>query len=503
MASRKDQLNAYNFARKRTVAAFIQPSPTGSEEGAPRPLRAVGPSLVVGALALAVVGALGLIQPSAPSGWDKTGEYIIVGSESTTRYVVLQEQSPDGKTEPKELHPVLNFSSAKLLLKPGKGQVIKVKESVLDDGMVPHGATVGIPYAPDRLPGAKDAGTPKKWAVCDRPGSDSSAPDQAVFVLADQDAGKASQRMRLTGNQVLYAQDEDGGAQYLVDAQGTRFELGGPDWKSREPTKMSQLRQTLFGQSAQPRPVSDAWLKSLNQGSPLWFPTIDHQGEKTADGTVGDVEEATSAAGQALYVVGEHGMESITPFTALLVREWTGQVAHDRIPVPAGAGTFAGTSPDWPVQEPKAISTARGAHSGPVECSVLAGTANAQGRPQLNVWAGENYPATIVDGATSAYVTPGTGLLYVEVTGKDTRNGTLYLVTDTGLRYAVPRNNDSTATATPAPTATTSGTDTINQAQLKLGYGSVTPKGIPLEWSSFLPKGPTLDTESARQAQGS
>jgi type VII secretion protein EccB len=514
MASRKDQLNAYNFARKRTVAAFIQPSPTGSEEGAPRPLRALGPSLVVGALALALFGAWGLIQPTAPSGWDTPGSYVIVGSDSTTRYVVLQNTGPNGKKGPKELHPVLNFASAKLLLDPDQGKVIKVKESVLDDGTVPHGATIGIPYAPDRLPGAEDAGTPKNWAVCDRPGTGTGQePDQAVFVLAGQEAAKAGARMSLTGSQVLYVQGDDG-ADYLVDGSGTRFELGGPDWKSRDPQRMSQLQRTLFGQSAQPRRVTDAWLKSLNQGSPLWFPTIDHQGAGTTAGKVGTVLEATSAAGQEFYVVGPDGAAPTTPFTALLVEEETGQTAPVRSTVPANVtgAAFTGGSADWPVREPKAVGAAGGPHAGTVACSVLAGTANAQGRPRLNVWAGDSYPATIVDGATSAYVTPGTGLLYVEVTGKDTTNGTLYLVTDTGLRYAVPRNNDSAATtATATPTATVaaggaasgSAAENVNQAQIRLGYASVSPKGIPLTWSEFLPKGPTLDTESALQAQGS
>jgi type VII secretion protein EccB len=504
MASRKDQLNAYNFARKRTVAAFIQPSRTGSEEGAPRPLRAVGPSIVVGALVLAAVGALGLIQPSAPSGWDTPGSYVIVGSDSTTRYVVLNDTGPDGKKE-RELHPILNFASAKLLLNPGEGKVIKVKESVLDNGTVPHGATIGIPYAPDRLPSAEDAGTPKKWAVCDRPGS-GQEPDQAVFVLAGQEADKASAQMRLTGNQVLYVQDDEG--EYLVDANGTRFELGGPDPKSYDQKDMSQLRRTLFGQSAQPRRVSDDWLKSLDQGSPLRLPTISHMGEKTPDGTVGTVKEATSAAGPQFYVVGPDGMQSTTPFTALLIEEQTGQPEPVRSAVPAAvSGNFDGGSADWPAQEPTTVGRQSGPHAGAVECSVLAGAADARNRPKLDVWSGTGYPATIVDGATSAYVTPGTGLLYVEYTGKDSANGTMYLVTDTGLRYAVPHNNDSTAgtaaKAGPAPTSGTDGAENINQAQIRLGYGAVKPQGIPLTWSSFLPKGPTLDTTSALQAQGS
>ena len=73
---------------------------------------------------------------------------MIIASESTTRYVVLKT---DGKSQ---LHPVLNMASAKLLLDAGKGEVVNVDESVLDNGKIPHGATIGIPYAPDRLPSA-------------------------------------------------------------------------------------------------------------------------------------------------------------------------------------------------------------------------------------------------------------------------------------------------------------------------------------------------------------
>ncbi|NEC92997.1 type VII secretion protein EccB, partial [Streptomyces sp. SID12501] len=66
MASRRDELNAYTFAKRRTVAAFLQPSATGTEEGAHRPLRAVLPGVVVGALALAGFGAWGIVKPQSP-----------------------------------------------------------------------------------------------------------------------------------------------------------------------------------------------------------------------------------------------------------------------------------------------------------------------------------------------------------------------------------------------------------------------------------------------------
>ena len=116
MASRRDELNAYTFAKKRLVAQFLQPSPTGTEEGAPRPLRGVLPGLIVGVLILAGFGAWGMFKPKAPEGLGQAGKNVIIGSESTTRYVVL-------KTDKKaQLHPVLNLASAKLLLDPTRAR---------------------------------------------------------------------------------------------------------------------------------------------------------------------------------------------------------------------------------------------------------------------------------------------------------------------------------------------------------------------------------------------
>ncbi len=104
MASRRDELNAYTFAKKRLVAQFLQPSPTGTEEGAPRPLRGIVPGLIVGVLIMAGFGAWGMFKPQVPKGWDETGKNVIIGSESTTRYVVLETgkkaQAAPSRTQP-------------------------------------------------------------------------------------------------------------------------------------------------------------------------------------------------------------------------------------------------------------------------------------------------------------------------------------------------------------------------------------------------------------------
>lgn len=534
MATHKDQLNAYTFARRRTVAAFLQPSLTGAEAQAPRALRALLPGIVTGALVLAGFGAWGLIKPGAPLGWDNTGENVLVGSESTTRYVVLDT---DGV---KQLHPVLNLASAKLLLDPQKFKVLKVDEKVLDGPKLSHGATVGIPNAPDRLPGSGAAAEQKVWAVCAQPAAGAGqAARQAVFVLSPSQASQTlTAAGTLTGAKALYVQGPDG-VRYLVDGSGTRFPLGGSTEGER-----NLLIRLLFDESAQPEPVSAQWLETLNLGSPLDFPVVPAFGQpSTAAGLdaksnkVGMVIEATSGAATHKYVVLKDRIAPVSELTAHLLmnsRQSVGFYPGDKeaaIPVAAAA-----ISPDsvtfyadkgWPTVVPAQVNGASvaGGSSSQTICSVMyQGKLDALGRPALGAWAGSSFP--VATGATSSvYVTPGSGLLYREVSGgavapsaggnavgssggssagsssgSDTLSGSVYLLTDTGLRYSLPTNNDSTAKGAAAAGAAGA---SVDQARTRLGYDKIDPTVVPQQWSRLLPKGPTLDTASARQTQGS
>ncbi len=504
MASRRDQLNAYTFARKRMVAAFLRPSPSGSEEGAPRPLRAVAPTLLVAALLVAGFGAWGMIKPSAPDGWNKPGAKVLVGSESTTRYVVLRDS--DGGVE---LHPVLNLASARLLLDPDKFGVVKIEESILDNGRIPHGPTLGIPYAPDRLPDAADAGTPKLWSVCEQPGGDPGAAQKAVFVLAARDASKVDNAGRLRDRRALYVEGPDD-TRYLVDAAGTLFPLstGGGD--------PELLPSALFRDGAQPQRVTTDWLHTLNPGRPLAFPSMAGFGGPAGVAgiparldRVGMVLRATSGAGTQQYVVLQGRTARVSDLVAQLLLSAPGAPAMYPGSVPRAQGIasqdlthnsamYLGHT-GWPQEMPLQANTGRDT----TVCSVYRG-ATHKNLPELSVWSGAKYPATVADGGTTAYVTPGSGLLYRQVTG-DADSGSVYLVTDTGLRYSVPVNGDSDAappSAAPASPAS-DGESGVGEAQARLGYSQVRPVRVPAAWSGFLPAGPTLDTSGALQQQGS
>ncbi len=354
MASRRDQLNAYTFAKRRMLAAFLQSSPDGSEEGAPRPLRSVLPGIIVGVIVLAVFGAWGMFKPTAPKGWNTPNAKVIIASDSTTRYVVLKT----GKQV--QLHPVLNMASAKLLLNEGKGEVVTVAESVLDNGKIPHGVTIGIPYAPDRLPSASVAGSEKRWVVCERPSAGGESIQKAALVLASRDMeateGKGE---KLTGGQLLYVEGPDGN-RYVVDANGRAYPVDKTD---------ELLLRAVVGSGREPQKVSKEWIATLHTGDAISFPEISGR-PGTAAGAPGQLDDTTNKVGMVLkasdlnsdqyYVVLPGRVAPISAFVAqlLLFSEdlaTLGQAGHAKEMSPGAIepGKAFGTEHVWPTEDPE------------------------------------------------------------------------------------------------------------------------------------------------------
>ncbi|MGW2702661.1 type VII secretion protein EccB [Streptomyces sp. NPDC001340] len=509
MASQRDELNAYTFAKRRTLAAFLQPSASGTEEGAPKPLRAVVPSLVAGALTLAVFGAWGMFQPTAPSGWDKPGTRVIVGKQSTTRYVVLKTD----KTT--RLHPVLNLASARLLMNGADYQVIQVSDKILDSGKLPRGPILGIPYAPDRLPSAEEAGKPKRWAVCEQPGGKGETVQQATFVLAQRDAAKTDGTGRLRGGDALYVKTRTG-ERYLVDARGTSYAVTG--------TESDALTTALVG-TRKPQLVTKEWLATLHQGDPIKFPQLP-SGVGSPAQVPGQLSEAENKIGMVLrtetgdgtkyYVVLPGKVQPISEFTAWLLisspqtasLNMNGEARTVGLQdFTADPTAFAGQAAKWPQQRARQVNSVASGSARDTVCSVLRDvSADSDSTTTMSTWAGTDYPAEITADGTGTYVTPGTGLLYTQIQGTETGAGALFLVTDTGLRYAVQANGDSDSRKSDIGADgknTSDGTPEPSEAQVKLGYQNVRPAKVPAVWSEFLAKGPRLDTNSARQPQGS
>ncbi|MEU6659916.1 type VII secretion protein EccB [Streptomyces sp. NPDC046821] len=508
MASRRDELNAYTFAKRRTLASFLQPSPSGSEEGAPKPLRAVVPGVIVGTVVLAVFGAWGMFKPTAPPGWDALHKNVIVASKSTTRYVVLETK---GK---KQLHPVLNMASAKLLVDPSDNPPVTVSEDVLDNGTIPHGATIGIPYAPDRLPSAAEAGAAKRWAVCERPADGGRAIQKAAFVLAKRDLRKTEGREKLRGGDLMYVVGPDK-AEYVVDAHGTAFPID-PRSQDREQLLRALGIDAPGGQK--PERVSRDWLDTLNKGEQIAFPAFPVT-PGTAAGTNSTLSDTANRVGMVLkapgqyYVVLPGKVAPVTDFTAHLIlgNPALGNLSQHGEPYKVGPGDItAGQSfgpAGWPKDEPKTVNEATTtAGSRNTVCNVLDKVDPDNGATTLSTWSGKNFPAPLPVGSSSAYVTAGSGQLYRQFAGTATGDGPTFLVTDTGLRYAMQSNSDNGAGDTGIGATAkerAAQRQQAGQAKTRLGYEHVRETPIPVAWSQFLPTGPRLSWTAARQPQGS
>ena len=483
MSARRDQFSTYSSAGRRTAAALLRSwrFPPGAGRDARWPWRAVLPGLAAGAVLLAGFAVWGMVRPGLPGDWDAPGAKLLVGSESTTRYVILRT---GGRSE---LHPVLNLASARLLLDPARYGVLTVDESLLDDGRIPHGATLGIPYAPDRLPPAADAGTPKVWAVCEQPGGDATTVQKAAFVLGARDAHRVAGAGRLRAGRALHVQGPDG-RHYLVDAAGTLLPIGAPGTDRGDDERLVRL---LFG-AAPPRRVTADWLATLHRGDPLVFPAPPGFGRPAAvpglDRRLDRIGTVLGTADGHRYVVLTGRIAPVSDLVAELLLNSAdapplypgGAPAPQRVDAhtvtPAGAAYPGGSG--WPSGVPRPVD----GDAASTVCSVYRGTHGKH--PDTAVWTGSRYPVPVVDGGTTAYVTPGSGLLYRQ-TGDGADPDALYLVTDTGLRY-------------PVPAATTPGA-----ARVRLGYARVVPVPVPVAWSGFLPAGPALDTAGAARPQGS
>ncbi|MFJ8046340.1 type VII secretion protein EccB [Kitasatospora sp. NPDC096147] len=528
MASRRDELNAYTSARKRTVGAFLLPEGGGNDEDAPRPVKAVLPSVVVAAVIVAGFAMWGVLKPAAPKDWD-SGANIIQGKQSTTRYVIL----PNPKTKEKELHQVLNMSSARLVL-PAGAKVVIVADKVLD-AYKNHGATIGIPYAPDKLPADSVASKTKLWTVCNKPAAEDAKaapgeikpPNQAVFVAADKDAEALRDPARMLGpGQMMYVQGPkqgtNPGSKYLIDNKGYLHYLGGPSATDRQ---RSAMEDGLFGSNADPQQVTQEWLDTLEKGNAVEYKRPQEFETKKGQPSTLPLDPGNKKVGRlvsfqnrSFFMVGTDKLHEMSAFQSkLIVNDLELRALYgDSTPKFAELtpSEYAGAKaaideksmqdmPDLPDEMPQdqAVNFAKERRT---LCSTYEGMDGKN--VKRSVWAAADYPAPILSGAASARVSPGHGLLFraMDTNGDDT-SGSNFLITETGLRYSVPTNNDGGKTAQPGTEQPTQGQPAAdpktNETQARLGYEKVTPVPVPIAWAKLVPAGPVLNTAAALQAQ--
>ncbi|MFF7472440.1 type VII secretion protein EccB [Streptomyces sp. NPDC008092] len=151
MQTRRDHVQAYQFAMGRLASALVSGDPGRGDS--PTRRSALGSVFGVGVTVLlcAGFGVYGLISPVAKDDWRKDGA-IVLEEDTGNRYVYAGG----------ELRPVRNYASA-LLIAGGRGTPETVSAKSLAG--VPHGTPVGIQGAPDTVPTASALAT-GAWARC-------------------------------------------------------------------------------------------------------------------------------------------------------------------------------------------------------------------------------------------------------------------------------------------------------------------------------------------------
>ncbi|MFC6022179.1 type VII secretion protein EccB [Plantactinospora solaniradicis] len=210
MASRRDQLHAYQFLVERVISGLVTRESDPEQPPFRRPIHAAYGSIAVAVIALAVVGVYGVIVPGGNKSW-RGGDAVVVEKETGTRYVYL-----DGR-----LHPVANYASALLALDRHAGTRVVSRNSLVG---VARGPRIGIPDAPDALPAPKRL-LGGEWTFCSRPSQDrtGAAVSESVLMVGQRPSGgdPLAERALLVGVAGT-------GERHLV-LRGHRHEIGKAD----------------------------------------------------------------------------------------------------------------------------------------------------------------------------------------------------------------------------------------------------------------------------------
>jgi type VII secretion protein EccB len=444
------------------------------------PLRTQSRAVLMGVLilvtALAGCFVFSLIRPNGQAG----NNAVLADRSTAALYVRVGE----------ELHPVLNLTSARLIA----GQPVNpttVKSTELD--RFPRGNLIGIPGAPERM--VQNTSHDASWTVCDAvSGTSRGAHSTGVTVIAGPPESEGSR------------------AGALGAAQGVLVENGTSDWLLWD-GKRSQIDLAdhavtgalgLGSEVSAPRPIASGLFNAIPESPPLTAPPIANAGAAPnfpAPAPIGAVVVAygldkASADAARYYAVLPDGLQPISPVLAAILRNTNSYGLQQ--PPRLGADDVAKLpisrmldTARYPSQQVSLVDAARD----PVTCAYWSKPAGAA-TSSLSLMSGSALPVPAAvhtvelvgagsQGiATRVALAPGTGYFAQSVGGGAAApaTGSLFWVSDTGVRYGID----------------TESSDVAGRGKAVAALGLSGP-AVPIPWSvlSLFAAGPTLSRADA------
>ncbi|MQA84693.1 MAG: type VII secretion protein EccB [Streptosporangiales bacterium] len=466
MRSRKEQLQAYQFLRRRIGAALLSGEPDTLDPPMRRVIRTSFAGFMVGAIIIAAFALYGVFRPGGATGWKDDRGSLVVEKDTGAAYVYMQGN----------LHPMLNYASARLYLGQPDAEPRRVSSQSLRG--TPRAEARGIPNAPHSLPDPKRGLVTEPWTVCAQP----MTPDAStVTLLAGSSPPGGSlapdEGLVVTGGGQTYLVWRN--ARYLVPDPGVLVPIGlNPDDRQE---------------------VGEAWLNALPEGPELVFPSIPQLGQPgpslpNGQTTVGEIYFVDFGDRQEYFLVMPDGLAQISKIAADIISSDPDVAAVlgggvDASPLGRDDLTQAprtrppGNLDRYPTTTVKAANLDRSRRG--VLCVSLSNTTEANAVPTVSAVSRapeqgetvERPPGSVAPTANNFFVEPGQGAVVGAVPHPNVRTNAFFLITDRGLKF--PIANDDSLEA--------------------LGYGDSDIARLPTGFLEMLPTGPTLSRQAASQ----
>ena len=156
MATKKDLVEAYSFSRRRLVTAFVSGAPGGREVEPAKPGRSIIGGLALAVLLIAGAAIAGVFTSNVDPAWAESPG-LVISKEEAEVFIIT-----DSSTDP-VLHPILNITSAKLILGSDGVEPEVIPEEYIAQEEV--GSDLGIFGAPYDVPDV-DRLIQSGWTAC-------------------------------------------------------------------------------------------------------------------------------------------------------------------------------------------------------------------------------------------------------------------------------------------------------------------------------------------------
>lgn len=484
----KSQVQAYRFVLKRMESALVRRDAVMLHDPMRTHLRAAIVGLCLALVAVAGVFIYGFFKPK---GALDSSDQIVLGSDSGSMFVLVHNPS-------RRLIPVTNLASARLILvrQGASGNLAtsvpkRVKDDLLKD--IPREPLAGIPGAPTDIPGAKELVDPK-WSLCDTTEQEESLPEQAR-ILRPTILTTALIGMDLTGRPLADQEAllfRSSTSEYFLVFDGKRARIDVTDVAVR---RAFDIEDVAGGLMRDERRVSTGLLNSIPEapalvspitklGEPSRFPELANQ----RTGTVAEVVEVDNR--RTYYVILDDGVQEVPKSLAQLIRYTASADAEFFAVTPEDIASVPKLSQLDTVGFPKEVPSIMSVPDSRVACLHWTFVENQQ-RAVITVANQLSLPADQVpvklaqrDGSgerlDEVFMPTGRGAAVRGVVpGQPAGTGTIFLVTDTGVKFGVPNWNDL-------------GADKLAET---LGLSNIQP--APEAILRLLPIGPALDPDQA------